>query len=286
MKCNRWMCAAAAVFSFICAGTAAQAQQGNSNGSAQLYSTSCASCHGADGKGSDRAPGIATMQKVIAMSDADIATIVHDGEAGGMPSFGSRLSDPQIQGIVRYLRTLQGVKPAGAALEPLPGDPGAGAQIFAGKGGCTACHMVKGNGGFIANDLTIYGQTHDAAAIRKVILDSGAKPAGARGSDDDGNGIPGQKTVVVKTKSGQEFTGMVRSEDNLHITVQTMDGQYHFFARAQAASIVYAQHSLMPTDYGTKLSSKEIDDVVSYLLQTARQQPQEAAPARRRRGGN
>jgi mono/diheme cytochrome c family protein len=77
------------VFSFLAlfAAMPILAQGGQSGGpndagqnqGAQLYASNCAYCHGADGKGG-RGPAIATMPKVIALSDTDLAGIVHNGE--------------------------------------------------------------------------------------------------------------------------------------------------------------------------------------------------------------
>src|SRR5690242_14976070 len=85
----------------------------------RVFSTTCAACHGLDGRGGERGPDIATKREVQLLADQDVFRIVQDGIAGtGMPSFSS-LGRAQIQGVVRYLRTLEGEGP----MEKLPGDP-------------------------------------------------------------------------------------------------------------------------------------------------------------------
>src|ERR1700733_11572731 len=93
---------------FAAGSMTAGAQNNNRRGAngQQIFATSCAGCHGGDGKGSDKAPGIATMQSVISLSDADLIKIVHDGTAAGMPPF-AQLGDPGITAVVGYLRMLQ-----------------------------------------------------------------------------------------------------------------------------------------------------------------------------------
>ena len=90
-------------------------QRNGANQGVQQFATNCkAGCHGADGKGGDKAQAIATMPNVVAMSDADLIKIVHDGTAAGMPPF-AQLGDPAIAAVVSYLRTLQAQDaPAGA----------------------------------------------------------------------------------------------------------------------------------------------------------------------------
>jgi putative heme-binding domain-containing protein len=271
------------VFSFLALFAAMPifAQGGQSGGpndagrnqGAQLYASNCAYCHGADGKGG-RGPAIATMPKVIALSDTDLAGIVHNGEADqGMPSFPD-LGDQGTQAVVRYLRMLQGVTGAPPPTQ-VTGDANAGRVLFFGKGQCSSCHMISGEGGFIASDMTAYGQNRAASDILQAIV------------NPDRNLAPTSRVVEVRTKAGQSLTGAVRSEDNMNITLQTEDGRYHFLARSSLAAVNYTDHSLMPHDYGTRLTAKELDDLVSFLIVTGKNAPAEPAPTgRRRHGGN
>ena len=60
---------------------------------------------------------------------------IQKGIAGTqMPPSG--LSNEETWQLITYLRGLSGT----AAEETVPGDPGAGEKIFAGKGGCPLCH--------------------------------------------------------------------------------------------------------------------------------------------------
>jgi mono/diheme cytochrome c family protein len=116
----------------------------------QIFASTCANCHGLDGRGGERAPNIAENGKAQRLSDDQIAHIIENGIPGtGMPAFHS-LDSSNIKAVVTYLRTLQGTK------QPvkLPGDAGRGETIFFGKTGCAACHMAAGKGGFIASDLS------------------------------------------------------------------------------------------------------------------------------------
>ena len=46
-----------------------QGQRNGANAGAQQFARNCAGCHGADGRGGDKAPAIATMPSVVALSD-------------------------------------------------------------------------------------------------------------------------------------------------------------------------------------------------------------------------
>src|ERR1700735_4635247 len=85
----------------------------------KTFASTCANCHGLDGKGGERAPNIAEKASVQRLSDAQISHIIENGVPGtGMPAFHS-LPPSDVQAIVGYLRTLQGKKNA----LKLPGDP-------------------------------------------------------------------------------------------------------------------------------------------------------------------
>jgi len=216
-----------------------------------LFASNCASCHGLDGRGGERAPNIAQNSEIQRVSDTALTRIVQDGVTGmGMPAFHS-LTASEVKAIVLYLRTLQGVHQAAA----LPGDTKRGKEIFFGKAGCSACHMVGGSGGFIASDLSGFARTHSTAEIRSAIT----KPSA---SID-------RPSVVVTTREGGSYAGRIRDEDNFSLQLQTLDGSFHFFARSDLERVEPDPQGLMPTDYGSTLSRKELDDLVSYLIVSA-----------------
>ena len=242
--------------------------QGGANQGAQVFSTACAVCHGADGSGGGpKGPAIATLPAVVALSDSALIKIVHEGVPGkGMPPM-SFIGDQNIEALVRYLRTLQGVTNSSAAPAAVTGDPGAGRTVYFGKGQCSSCHMVSGEGGFIASDLTAYGQRRDASAILQAIVTPDKQLASS------------SRLVEVRTRDGQSLAGMVRYEDNMNMGLQTQDGRYHFLTRSGLIDVKYTDHSLMPRDYGTRLTDKELNDVVSFLIVIGRNAPARAAPA-------
>ncbi|HEX4772031.1 MAG TPA: c-type cytochrome [Bryobacteraceae bacterium] len=241
------------VWSILLAATALPAQADDPALGQQTFSA-CAGCHGLDGAGGEHAPNIATDPTVQRMTDAALLAIIRDGiPSAGMPGFGKMLNEDQLKAVLTYLRTLQGKR----LRADIPGDPTAGRGIFLGRGRCAECHMMNGRGGFLAADLSDYGKSHSPTAIREAIV-SPNKNLDAR-----------HRTVNVVTKAGQTFRGITRNEDNFSLQMQTPDGILHLFDKRDLARIDYESTSLMPSDYGAKLTPSQIDDLISFLSQTA-----------------
>lgn len=83
----------------------------------RVYYGLCATCHGADGRGSWRAalflirPGdLTSAARMRDHSDRYLFDVIKHGGAPigrpGMPAFGYQLSDADVEALVRYLRTL------------------------------------------------------------------------------------------------------------------------------------------------------------------------------------
>jgi mono/diheme cytochrome c family protein len=78
---------------------------------AETYKTTCAMCHGPDGKG-ETALGKnlhakdLTSDEVRKKSDAELSTIIVKGKEN-MPGFEGRLTQAQINGLVKYIRSLK-----------------------------------------------------------------------------------------------------------------------------------------------------------------------------------
>ena len=170
-----------------------------------------------------------------------------------MPAF-SALGAPKIKAVKAYLRVLQG----GGKAASVSGDAQRGKLLFFGKAGCAKCHMLNGSGGFIGADLSSYGSNGSVEEIRTAIMDPN--------KDLD----PRKRTVLVTTREGRHFTGVPRNEDNFSLQLQSLDGTFHLFSKVDLDRLEFLPRSLMPSDYGSALSSGEIDDLVSYLVRAAR----------------
>jgi len=218
------------------------------------YETHCAMCHGLDARGGEHAPGIANSREVQGKSDKALFQIIRGGlPAGGMPSF-PNLSENQIEAVVKYLRSLSGA----ASLENLKGDPLRGEKLFFGKAQCSDCHMLAGKGGFIGPDLSDFAIAHSPQKIREAIVRPNQKP------------LPGEQVINVETVEGQKLSGLVRNEDNFSMQLQGIDGKFHLLMKSEITKVENTGHSLMPADYGTRLSAEELDDLISFIARYGR----------------
>ena len=218
----------------------------------KIFASSCAGCHGLDGRGGDRAPNI-VEGRGPRLSDEEISGIIEQGiPEAGMPSFHS-LAESDVQAIVSYLRTLQGAK---RTVGP-PGDPKRGEALFFAKAGCSGCHVAAGEGGFIASDLSSYVRTHSIDETRSAIINP--NPSGDRLA----------RTATVTVHSGEKYVGRVRNQDNFSLQLQTLDGVFHFFAKSEIDGVEYSSQPLMPSNYSSSLSSGDLNDLISYMMGTA-----------------
>jgi putative heme-binding domain-containing protein len=223
----------------------------------RTFSSTCASCHGLDGKGSERGPDIVNRRAIRQLPDAALFRIVHDGKPGtGMPPF-RVIGDERINAIVAYLRTLQG---SGAAVV-LPGDPKAGRISFFGKAECSSCHTANREGGFIASDLSGYASGKTVDEIRSAIV------------EPTKNLDPRKRTVVVTLVNGNRLTGVARNEDNFSLQLQTLDGAFHLLTKSELSNVERQNSSLMPADYGSRLTRQEIDDLMAFLISITPNRP-------------
>lgn len=226
----------------------------------QAFAANCAGCHGLDGRGGERAPDIVTRANVRKLTGEQLLQILQKGvPQTSMPAF-SHLGDEVLRSLVAYLGGLQG-HPASA---PLPGNARRGKELFFGKGGCSSCHMIRGQGGFFASDLSAYARgrapetIHDAIVLPNRDLD------------------PRNQTVVVTLPNGKTFEGIARNEDNFSMQLLTQDGSLLLFTKAAAKSITFRKQSPMPADYGTRLSAAEVEDLVKFLNSVTREDLKQA----------
>jgi putative heme-binding domain-containing protein len=223
------------------------------------YESVCATCHGLDARGSERGPDIVSRPEVVRKSDAQLFGILKNGmTAAGMPAF-SAFGSVKLNALVAYLRTLQG----GGGQAPLPGNAANGKILFFGKANCAECHMVSGQGGFFGPELTTYAARLDAEQVRADIVNPN--------KDLD----PRRGLVSVTLNNSTSLSGLARNEDNFSLQLQTPDGVFHLLNKSDIRAQTYAGISAMPSDYGSRLSGAELNDLISFLLRISRtKQPQ------------
>jgi cytochrome c oxidase cbb3-type subunit III len=220
------------------------------NAGRRTFESSCAPCHGLNGKGGEHAPDIATSPEIMRLSDSETLKILREGKPqAGMPPFAG-LGAARLSDLLNYLRSLQG---KGKTPE-MVGSAEKGKEVFSGKGGCSQCHMVSGSGGFLGPDLSDYGASHSVDDIRDAILSAEKRP-----------GVH-KELARATTRDGREISGLVKNEDNLSVQLQAQDGAFYSLERSDLAELTFDSEPVMPSDYSSKLSKSELDQLVGYLL--------------------
>ena len=218
-----------------------------------LFESSCAPCHGLDGRGGERGPDISTRPQMVQLSNQEILGILREGRpAAGMPPFDS-FGNAKLRALLSYLRSLQG---KGAATA-LPGDAAKGKALFFGKARCSECHMVQGKGGFLGRDLSVYGASVAAGTIRAKITGTGEETE------------RGNRVIEATLQDGRKLSGVVRNEDNFSVQLQSLDGTFHLLPRSDITKVEASREPIMPPYFGATLSAEELDDLVKYLATTA-----------------
>jgi cytochrome c oxidase cbb3-type subunit III len=231
--------------------TTGPGHKAGSDAGRKLFESTCAGCHGLDGRGGEKGPNIATRPEISRRSDDEILAILQHGVPGaGMPAF-SRLGDAKLQAVVRHLRSLQGVNSKTA----VAGNAGDGRKLFFKEGGCATCHMINGAGGFLGSDLSNYGAVTSVAEMSEQITNHDQSPRA--------------RTIVVSTRDGRKLSGFARNEDNFSLQLQTPDGKFHFLDKSTVVNVDYSP-AASAVDAEEKLTKSDLDALISFLVITGR----------------
>ena len=232
----------------------------------KLFAASCSGCHGANGEGG-RGPSLIEGRMIRRSSDMALFASIRKGVPGtDMPP--TNLPDDQIWQVVAFVRDLS----AAAYESKVAGDAEAGASIFFGKGGCSGCHMIRGRGGFIGPDLTDIGALRTVFQLREALL----KPSARIADDYEG--------VTVTLQDGGTISGVARNNNNYSIQILDSKGELHLIAKDKVRDTLFRKGSLMPEDYGKRLTTEEVANVLAFLSRQSVRPPSEREPARARGG--
>ncbi len=213
----------------------------------KLFASGCGACHGPEGQGG-RGPNLRERVFWHPLDEDAIYKAVTKGiPSGGMPP--ANLNEEQSWQVVAFVRSL--TEPAIEG--PVPGDAQAGEKVFWGKAGCSGCHRIQGRGGLLGPDLSNIGSVRPLGHIRESIL------------DPDADGVANYRGATVVLRDGRTLRGVARNRTNYSLQLQDAEGNLHLLNMADVHELALTKGSPMPKDFGTKLSEKEIDDLVSYL---------------------
>lgn len=144
------------------------------------------------------------------------------------------------------------------------GDSQRGQRLFADeqKLACSKCHSINGRAEKAGPDLFAVGDKLGRRDIVEAILTPSATIA------------PGYGTIVVETKSGAEYQGILKESNDKGLKVMGADGVLVSIAAGEIKEQHGSSVSLMPEDLQAGLSQGEFTDLIEYL--TTLQQPDSA----------
>jgi putative heme-binding domain-containing protein len=218
---------------------------------AKAFRSHCAPCHGARGEGG-RGPNLAAGMFFHGTTDADLYRNISEGIAGtAMPSL---FFPPEgVWQLVAYVRSLS----QAADRQPPAGDTARGAQLFREKG-CISCHLVRGEGGFRAPDLSVIGSQRSTDYLRRAITDPGLETA------------LDYRVAHIVLEDGAAYAGFIMNQDTY--AVQFLDFSKGLIAlpKHDFRKFDVDTSPLMPS-YKGQLTDGELDDLVAYLWSLKRQ---------------
>lgn len=116
---------------------------------------------------------------------------------------------------------------------------------------CASCHVLFGEGGRIGPELT-GSQRNNLDYVLENILDPSAV-------------VPKEYQVTfVHTNNGRVVTGIIQSEDDKLVVVQTQNERVRML-KSDIAERVPSKVSMMPEGLLAKLKDEEVRDLIAYL---------------------
>jgi cytochrome c oxidase cbb3-type subunit 3 len=239
------------------AGNPAAIAEGNS-----LFRANCSPCHGLNAQGGARGPSLASGRWTHGGSDAEIFRTISSGVPGTQMS-ANGFEDSETWAIVTYLKSL-----APARAVKLEGDAAKGEKIFAGTGGCAACHMINGRGGLLGPDLSRVGAARSVEYLVESIREPDKQLSDGMLDPNNHYGLAlVYDTVTVVLRNGEKVVGVVKNEDTFSVQLLDMKQELRLFEKKDLAEVRHERKSLMPTYTEKIISKEELKDLVAYLVE-------------------
>jgi len=220
---------------------------GDSTSGKRLYESHCSLCHGQTGTGG-KGPNLAQPILRHAPDDQRLAEVIQQGIPGTEMPGAWQLTDHEARQVAGYVRSLGRV----AAVQ-LPGDAARGRALYESKGGCAACHIIRGAGSSFGPELTAIGARRSADYLRESLQKPGAA-------------VPeGFLVVQVITRDGKTFRGLRINEDTFTIQLRDASNRFLSFRKSDLTSLKKEfNESLMPS-YESRFTPAELDDLIAFL---------------------
>ncbi len=149
------------------------------------------------------------------------------------------------------------------------GDADAGRHIFFDRTdvACLRCHKIGDQGGGIVGpNLSGVATRHDRAYLLESVLNPNAKIA------------PGFEAVTIKLKDGKSYNGVVKSETDKEIVLDTADASG---VKIDKSKVVSREKGLspMPQDVAKPLNKRDLRNLIEFLAEQKQPTTTQAAAA-------
>jgi cytochrome c oxidase cbb3-type subunit III len=224
----------------------------------RLFAQNCSSCHGADAGGGD-GPDLHGVSAKL--GDATVQGIVRRGIPGTAMPGSSIVSEKEAANIAAYIRTLDSTMTTSSEAT---GDPKKGEALY-NSSGCSACHMIAGQGGSVGPELTRVGSMRGAANLKERIQNPGANlPQVQVGMF--GNSWTQYLMFRAVGKDGRVVEGIRVGEDSFTIVLKDAGGKFHALWKPDLRSLAKEPGKSFMPSFKDTLSAAQLDDLVAYLM--------------------
>jgi len=226
----------------------------------QVYTGSCARCHGADARGSATGPDLIRSLPVL----HDRARQLHGSELSPLlakqPNHSFELTPAQVADLSQFLvRSVNRVLRSGnfynQPTQLLSGDARAGEAYFNGAGGCSKCHSPSGDLAGIAGRMT-------PAALQQRFVFPQAGGFAARGTSAPPRAAA---QVTVTPSSGSAVSGALVRIDDFNVTLKDSSGAYRTFPRAPGTTVRVVDPYAAHVELLDKYTDADIHNLTAYL---------------------
>jgi mono/diheme cytochrome c family protein len=221
------------------------------------WTESCASCHGADARGTDKGKNL--IRSVMVLHDRNGSEVGPYLKKGHPAGAATTFTDAQINDLAQFLRQRVNDSFRGSPIfEPrnvLTGNAKAGETFFTGPGRCSTCHSPTG-------DLAGIGKKYEPIDIQQRMVFP--RPPQGRGGAA-AKPTRATTTVTVTPPSGQAVSGVLVELNDFTVTLRDDAGLTRTFERTKDLKVQKNDPLAAHREMLDTLTDANIHDLVAYL---------------------
>ncbi|HVY93031.1 MAG TPA: cytochrome c [Bryobacteraceae bacterium] len=223
-----------------------------------IYSAHCASCHGADARGTARGVDLARAYSIrLDPRGAQLGPLLSGGHKdNSVPPI--HLTDSEISDIAMYFRFVVNLATAGdgnVAPNIIVGNASDGKAYFNGEGKCSTCHSVTG-------DLKGIGSKYSATMLQnRIVLPRGRGPRGRNDPPEPA------RTVTITQADGKTESGTLVTISDFLVTFRDASGAVRSAVRrGDVPKVVIHDPLAAHVESMHKMTTKQMHDLTAYLV--------------------